>query len=140
MSTNDLERRAMLGDRQAQEECSRQGIALPCPLCGKQVRRSVSGMLFYCSECHCNTTFHSDAVSKEEALSLWNRRPAPAFRVGDRAWQTNGTDVFELKVKRLLYDCGHVAFDESAVGQTIFKTSTEAEAAMVEMKEVSDHG
>ena len=69
-----------------------------------------------------------------------NRRPAPAFRVGDRAWQTNGTDVFELKVKRLLYDCGHVAFDESAVGQTIFKTSTEAEAAMVKMKEVSDHG
>ena len=69
-----------------------------------------------------------------------NLRPAPAFRVGDRAWQTNGTDVFELKVKRLLYDCGHVAFDESAVGQTIFKTSTEAEAAMVKMKEVSDHG
>lgn len=69
-----------------------------------------------------------------------NRRPAPAFRVGDRAWQTNGTDVFELKVKRLLYDCGHVAFDESAVGQTIFKTLTEAEAAMVKMKEVSDHG
>lgn len=31
---NDLERRALLGDRQAQEECTRQGIVLPCPFCG----------------------------------------------------------------------------------------------------------
>ena len=31
---NDLERRALLGDRQAQKECTRQGIVLPCPFCG----------------------------------------------------------------------------------------------------------
>lgn len=30
----DLERRAMLGDRQAQEECTRKGIMLACPFCG----------------------------------------------------------------------------------------------------------
>lgn len=30
----DLERRALLGDRQAQEECTRHGIVLPCPFCG----------------------------------------------------------------------------------------------------------
>lgn len=29
----DLERRALLGDKQAQEECTRQGIVLPCPHC-----------------------------------------------------------------------------------------------------------
>lgn len=73
----DLKCRALLGDQEAQEECTWQGIVLPCPLCGKQVKRSVSGMLFYCPECHCHTAFHSDAVSKEEALFIWNRRPAP---------------------------------------------------------------
>lgn len=73
----NLERRALLGDRQAQDECTRQGIALPCPLCGKRVKRSVSGMLFYCPECHYNTTFHSNVVNKEEALFIWNRRTAP---------------------------------------------------------------
>lgn len=31
---NDLERRALLGDRQAQEECTRRGIVLACPFCG----------------------------------------------------------------------------------------------------------
>lgn len=30
----ELERRALLGDKQAQEECTRQGILLPCPFCG----------------------------------------------------------------------------------------------------------
>lgn len=30
----ELERRALLGDRQAQEECTRLGIVLPCPFCG----------------------------------------------------------------------------------------------------------
>lgn len=29
----DLERRALLGDQQAQEECTRRGIMLPCPHC-----------------------------------------------------------------------------------------------------------
>ena len=35
----ELERRALLGDRKAQEECTRQGIALPCPCCGEKWRR-----------------------------------------------------------------------------------------------------
>ena len=30
----DLERRALLGDRQAQEGCTRRGILLPGPFCG----------------------------------------------------------------------------------------------------------
>lgn len=72
----DLERRALLGDRLAQEECTRQGIALPCPLCGKQVKRSVSGRLFYCPECRFHKLFHSYEVNKEEALFIWNHRPA----------------------------------------------------------------
>lgn len=77
MSMDDLERRALLGDRQAQDECTRQGIALPCPFCGKQVKRSVSGMLFYCPECRFHKLFHSYEVNKEEALFIWNHRPAP---------------------------------------------------------------
>lgn len=32
----DIVRRALLGDRQAQEECTRQGIVLPCPMCGEK--------------------------------------------------------------------------------------------------------
>ena len=69
-----------------------------------------------------------------------NRRPAPAFRVGDRAWKANDAYVFEVDVRRLIYDCGCTSFDGSEIGETVFRTKAEAEAAMVKMKEVSDHG
>lgn len=32
----ELERKALMGDEQAQEECTRQGIVLPCPFCGSE--------------------------------------------------------------------------------------------------------
>ena len=76
----DLERRALLGDRQAQEECTRQGIVLPCvhgaecrvfdmKVDGKTVYRVVS-MNCCCFQGHVRLT-------KQEALSDWNTRPAP---------------------------------------------------------------
>lgn len=76
----DLERRALLGDRQAQEECTRQGIVLPCvhgaecrvfdmKVDGKTVYRVVS------MNCCC---FQGNVrLTKQEALSDWNTRPAP---------------------------------------------------------------
>lgn len=79
-------------------------------------------------------------VVKQLRAELERLKEGLAFNVGDSVWQTDGIDVYALKVKRLIYDCGYIAFDASAVGQTIFKTSTEAEAAMEKIKEVSDHG
>ena len=33
-----LERRALLGDKEAQKECTKNGILLPCPCCGGQAK------------------------------------------------------------------------------------------------------
>lgn len=73
----DLERRALLGDRQAQEEATRQGIVLACPRCGKggASTKYVMGDYWYeCPHCHSASGFHSSA---EVALADWNTRPAP---------------------------------------------------------------
>ena len=32
----DLIRRALLGDQDAQKQCTEKGIALPCPFCGSE--------------------------------------------------------------------------------------------------------
>lgn len=58
-----------------------------------------------------------------------------AFNIGDSIWQTNGINVFKLKVNRLIYDCGYIAFDASAIGKTVFKTEDEAEATLAKMRE-----
>lgn len=32
----ELERKALLGDKGAQRECTEEGIVLPCPFCGEK--------------------------------------------------------------------------------------------------------
>lgn len=73
---NDLERRALLGDAEAQRECTEKGIVLGCPFCGQEKIRilPVCGQGFIeCPKCHCTT----DLVdSVETAIKQWNTRPA----------------------------------------------------------------
>lgn len=71
-----LERRALLGDRQAQEECTRQGIVLPCPLCGNtNIITSNWGMWrCWCPECRAKS---DDCLRERDAIKQWNTRPAP---------------------------------------------------------------
>lgn len=73
---NEFERRALLGDKQAQEECTRQGIVLPCPFCGnKHIRISNWGMWrCWCPECFGKS---EDSLRERDAIKQWNTRPAP---------------------------------------------------------------
>ena len=75
MSMDDLERRALLGDRQAQDECTRQGIALPCPCCGRLMVKA--GGWFYHPNLMCIMGLKSFRVTDTEVLDLWNRRHRP---------------------------------------------------------------
>lgn len=73
----NLERRALLGDRQAQEECTRSGIVLGCPRCGKggaSTKYFIGDCWYECPHCHSASGFHSSA---EVALADWNTRQAP---------------------------------------------------------------
>lgn len=77
---DELTRRAMLGDREAQEEFTKQGKTLPCPYCGSewtQVRRMGitaldSGYRGECDNCFAIT---KPFRTPEEAVAAWNRRP-----------------------------------------------------------------
>lgn len=78
----DLERRALLGDRQAQEECTRQGIVLPCWRCGGEAEaKQVSnvGRPLYAVSCkkHYCGAYGCAHRTEKEAISYWNTRPAP---------------------------------------------------------------
>lgn len=83
----DLERRALLGDWQAQEECTRRRIVLACPWC-KCNERDMLGLNVYhnqyfysCEACGCNGPVVRDNDNcdypKHDALAAWNTRPAP---------------------------------------------------------------
>lgn len=82
----ELERRALLGDRQAQEECTKKGILLACPLCGGKVEEGkqweTDGYYWWPTICCVNCNLHMldpnlwEGVS-EETRRKWNTRPAP---------------------------------------------------------------
>lgn len=81
----ELERKALLGDKEAQKECTEKGIALPCQFCGSkytQVRYMgwenypspfEAGYRGECTNCQAVTGAYK---TKEEALNVWNTRQA----------------------------------------------------------------
>ena len=85
----DLERRALLGDQKAQEECTRRGIVLPCPFCGGVAMieyDTVSQFEYnvFCGDCGVMLGISED---KQVAISEWNTRPAPPIgRCGECAY------------------------------------------------------
>ena len=76
MTDKELIRRALLGDKQAQEECTEKGIVLPCPFCGnKNILISNWGMWrCWCPECLGKS---EDSLRERDAIKHWNTRPAP---------------------------------------------------------------
>lgn len=50
-------------------------------------------------------------------------------KVGDKVFQQNGVDIFESQVKKIIYDCGHFAFAEEAIGERVFLAREAAKAA-----------
>lgn len=97
----NLERRALLGDAEAQRECTEKGIVLPCPFCGGKSefvhldleapfsdRRDVFEV--QCRKCGCapfslsdyNLFYTEEGMEKakqlkRKAIAKWNTRPAP---------------------------------------------------------------
>lgn len=96
IDNKELIRRALLGDQEAQKECTEKGIKLSCPICGKSDCIEImdcytaEGLDCECQDyrknsfkCICNYlkggcgTSTGVSQTKKEALEKWNTRPAP---------------------------------------------------------------
>lgn len=78
----DLERRALLGDQQAQEECTRRGIVPPCPCCKNKSELLVEEIAFdgeaprnfhyiRCKSCFLKSGLYTSVIA---VLNKWNTR------------------------------------------------------------------
>lgn len=102
MNEKELIRRALMGDKQAQEECTEKGIVLPCPCCGQEpytetfFDRKGWYAVVGCADCPIaivTITCDSEEKAQQKALKDWNTRPAPPIgRCGEcKNW--NGGDA-----------------------------------------------
>lgn len=81
---NDLERRALLGDAEAQRECTEKGIVLPCPFCGNEPITEDNRV--FCGACG----LAYEELDAGLSLRAWNTRPAPPIgRCGECKHSTN---------------------------------------------------
>lgn len=108
----DLVRRALLGDREAQEECTRQGIVLPCPFCGAKAEIDVVKKgyksIISCKTHWCGFLRHSynngdtDVNVARRLLSIWNTRHAPPIvRCGECIIHNNCLTEDTFKIARI---------------------------------------
>ena len=51
----------------------------------------------------------------------------PPCKVGDTVYQTDGERVYESVVENVIYDTDGIAFDETAIGESVFLYVEEAE-------------
>lgn len=94
MTDKELIRRALMGDKQAQQACTDKGIALPCPYCGSDklyvdapyrsddipaemindIDRDYDG---FSVSCGCGNYIEVEYGTFKDTLAKWNTRPAP---------------------------------------------------------------
>lgn len=76
MNNKELIRCALMGDKQAQEECTAKGIVMPCPFCGNENNIISNWGMFrvWCPHCKAKS---EDTLTTRDALKSWNARPAP---------------------------------------------------------------
>lgn len=80
MTEKELIRRALLGSREAQQECTEKGIVLPCPFCGSDSKVFADIDLFgaRCVESTCiGHDMRAEYYLRDRAIEDWNTRPAP---------------------------------------------------------------
>ena len=97
MTDKELIRKALLGDKQAQEECTEKGIVLPCPFCGEEAQLISEKGLYtiVCKDGPCiGSDIHPEYGEAMFALEEWNTRPAPPVgRCREcKCWRRNGSD------------------------------------------------
>ena len=94
---DELIRRALLGSREAQKQCTEAGIVLPCWRCGGESEIQelhTGGKPIYavtCKKTYCGA-YGCACSTQQKAIEYWNTRPAPPIgRCKDCVWSREPT-------------------------------------------------
>ena len=89
----------------------------------------------YCDGCDnycgakCRACWVDDAVCLIDDATTVDAVELPC-KVGDTVYQVDANKIYPVTIKNLIYDAGHIAFDENAIGKSVFLTRKEAEAKL----------
>ena len=97
MTDKELIRRALMGSREAQKQCTEKEIVLPCWRCGGESEIQelhTGGKPIYavtCKKTYCGA-YGCAHSTQQKAIEYWNTRPAPTVgRCKDCVWSREPT-------------------------------------------------
>lgn len=100
MTDKELIRRALMGSREAQKQCTEAGIVLPCWRCGGESEIQelhTGGKPIYavtCKKTYCGA-YGCACSTQQKAIEYWNTRPSPPIgRCGDCKWYECGKEWY----------------------------------------------
>ncbi len=83
-------------------------------------RKALIKLIKHCTSCEeCRDEDIADYL-------LANGVTFPPCKVGDTVYQTDGVRIYPSTIQKVIYDTGVIAFDETAIGKSIFRTEKEA--------------
>ena len=48
------------------------------------------------------------------------------MKIGDTVYQVDDCRVYQITIRKIIYDCGHVAFCNDAIGKSVFLSENDA--------------
>ena len=48
------------------------------------------------------------------------------MKIGDTVYQIDACRVYPHTIQKIIYDCGHIAFDDEAIGRGVYLSEDEA--------------
>lgn len=52
------------------------------------------------------------------------------MKIGDTVYQIDACRVYPITVRKIIYDCGYLAFDDDAIGDSVFLSEDDAKKAL----------
>ena len=52
------------------------------------------------------------------------------MKIGDIVYQIDACRVYQIEIQKIIYDCGHIAFDDDTIGKSVYLSEDDAKAAL----------
>ena len=52
------------------------------------------------------------------------------MKIGDTVYQVDACRVYPITIRKIIYDCGYIAFDDDAIGKSVYLSEDDAKAVL----------
>ena len=90
----------------------------------------IAAIINFAKDNHIADVFLLDREFVISAIRNEAERKNALFKVGDTVYQTDGARIYESTIRKVIFETENIAFDENAIGNSVFLSRQDAEKAL----------